>query len=446
MKLQSSLRSVAIMAVLSTLWLLAFQSASSQRVQAQTETNLYSFCSTGGACLDGEGPVGPLTVGADGTFFATTGSGGTGGSGTVFGIFPEPSGGCETGTNTGNGWCQFVVYNFCSVTNCLDGNQPSGNLAFLNGTFRTPGNLYGTTYSGGSHNAGVVFEISSKPVQSGCPAGSNQSGGWCETVLYNFCSFPSGGVCQDGNNPFGNLVEDSSGNLYGTVKGGVFQLSKNQQGGWDSEVIYFDDFVIAGLALDSAGNLYGIDIGNVPGLANVFKISLSGTYPHQNIYTFPGTSKNGYPNGPPAVDSAGNVYGTTAGTTGGDSLSGTVWKLTPTTGVKGITYKKKILHTLTAEKGGTNPGGGVVLDASGNVYSTATYGGDTVCQIGPGCGVVFELVADGDTYTYKVLWKFTGADGAAPYSNPILNSSGDLYGVTSIGGANNQGAVYEVTP
>src|ERR1700678_1543798 len=206
MQLTSLLRSAARMAVLSVLSLLLFQTA-----QAQTETVLYNFCSAGG-CSDGETPVGPLAAG-DGAFYATSGSGGTGGSGTVFGLSAEPSGGCETGTNAGNGWCEFVLYNFCSVANCADGNDPNGNVSYLNGHFNRPGNIYGTTYSGGSHNAGTVFEISSKPILSSCPAGSNTSGGWCETVLYNFCSYPIGSDCQDGNNPFGNLVEDASGNL-----------------------------------------------------------------------------------------------------------------------------------------------------------------------------------------------------------------------------------------
>jgi len=444
MQLTSLLRSAATMAVLSVLSLLLFQTA-----QAQMETALYNFCSVGGVnlCLDGEYPIGPLAAGADGAFYATSDIGGTSGSGTAFTLFAEPSGGCGAGINTGNGWCEFVIYNFCSVANCADGNEPSGSLSYLNAKFDRPGNLYGTTYSGGSHNAGVVFELSSKPILSACPTGSNQSGGWCETVLYNFCSFTVADTCEDGNNPFGNLVEDSAGNLYGTVKNGVFQLSPNQQGGWDSELIYVDNFVIGGLAFDSADNLYGIDVGNLPGLGNVFKISLSqATFPHENIFTFKATSKNGIPNGPPAVDSAGNVYGTTFGTIGGDSLPGTVWKLTPVTGKKGVTYTKKILHTFTGEKGGKNPGGGVLLDSSGNIYSTAAYGGGTECQVGPGCGTVFELEASGDTYVYKLLWSFKGTDGAAPYSSPILNSAGDLYGVTSGGGANNLGTMYEVTP
>jgi uncharacterized repeat protein (TIGR03803 family) len=441
MQLTSLLRSAARMAVLSVLSLLLFQTA-----QAQTETVLYNFCSAGG-CSDGETPVGPLAAG-DGAFYATSGSGGTGGSGTVFGLSAEPSGGCETGTNAGNGWCEFVLYNFCSVANCADGNDPNGNVSYLNGHFNRPGNIYGTTYSGGSHNAGTVFEISSKPILSSCPAGSNTSGGWCETVLYNFCSYPIGSDCQDGNNPFGNLVEDASGNLYGTVKNGVFQLSPNQQGGWDSELIYADNFVVGGLALDSSDNLYGMDIADYPSLGNVFKISLSqASLPHENIYTFKGTSKNGFPNGSLAVDSAGNVYGTTFGTTGSDGLAGTLWKLTPvTTGKKAGTYTKTTLHTFTGEKGGKNPGGGVLLDSSGNIYSTATYGGGLECQVGPGCGTVFELVASGDTYTYKLLWSFDGTDGAAPYSSPILDSAGDLLGLTTAGGLNNLGTMYEVTP
>jgi uncharacterized repeat protein (TIGR03803 family) len=446
MQLTSLLRSAATMAVLSVLSLLLFQTA-----QAQTETDLYNFCSVGGVnlCYDGEYPIGPLAADGYGNFYGTSRFGGTNcayGScfGTVFGLFPEPAGGCESGTNPGNGWCEFVLYNFCSVGDCSDGSQPEGSVSYLNAHFRTPGNFYGTTTYGGSHGAGIVFEISSKPIQSGCPTGSNPSGGWCETVLYNFCSYTLGDICLDGNNPFGNLVEDSAGNLYGTVANGVFQLSPNQQGGWDSELIYADNFVQSGLAIDGADNLYGVDEDFGIGVGNVFKISLSqSTYPQVNIHTFK-LSPNGFPTGPPAVDSDGNVYGTTF--TGGTKDFGTVWKLIPvTTGKKAGTYQEKILHTFSAEKTGENPGGGVVLDASGNIYGTTTDGGGSECAES-GCGTVFELVASGDTYKYKLLWSFNGTDGTAPSGYPILNSAGDLYGITSIGGANNLGTMYEVTP
>lgn len=441
MKLTSLLHSLAVVAVLSTLSLLAFETA-----HAQTESVLYNFCSEGGAsCVDGQAPIGPL-LDIGGTFYGVSDSGGASGGGAVFGVYPEPSGGCGSGVNTGNGWCEFILYNFCSLANCADGGTPLGNLSYRGEGINRPGNFYGTTYLGGSHNLGTVFEISSKPVLGNCPAGSNQNGGWCETVLYNFCSYNMGISCSDGFHPGGNLIWDSSGNLYGVVVGeaqngvgGVFELSPDQQGGYDEELIYTDYFIQIGLALDSEDNLYGTDTNFGLGQANVFKIALpvQGTVTNPNIYTFDGSQ--GFPTGV-TVDGAGNLYGATY--TGGSKNLGTVWKLTEvTTGKKAGTYKKKILHTFATEKGGEYPETPVTLDSSGNIYGTA-IGGNTGCP--GGCGKLFELAVDGDTYKYKLLWSFNGTDGDGP-SQPIL-SSDTLYGVTSSGGANNGGTMFEVTP
>lgn len=449
MQLTSLLRSAAIMAVLSVLSLPLFQTAQAQTAQAEkeTETVFYNFCGIG-SCDDGQGPNGPL-VEVGGNFYGATSSGGLGCSngpcGTVFGLFPAPSGGCETGTNTGNGWCEFVLYNFCSYAGCTDGSEPLGNVSYIGGSFNKMGNFYGTTYYGGSSNLGTVFEIFSKPVLSGCPSGSNTSGGWCEKVLYSFCSYNLGQHCSDGFHPGGNLVEDSAGDLYGVVVGeggngvaGVFELSPDQQGGYDEELVYADDFIQAGLAIDSEGNLYGADLDFNLGQANVFKIVPSQRYLQTNIYTFSGSQ--GFPTGV-TVDSAGNLYGATY--TGGGKNLGTVWKLTlVTTGEKAGTYTKKILHTFTTENGGEYPETGVTLDSSGNIYGTA-IGGNTDCS--GGCGTLFELAADGDTYKYKLLWRFNGTDGAQP-SLPILTSSGTLYGVTASGGTNNSGTMFELTP
>jgi uncharacterized repeat protein (TIGR03803 family) len=430
MQLTSLLRSAAIMAVLSVLSVLLFQTAQAQTAPAEKETVLYNFCGID-FCNDGQGPSGPL-VDVGGTFFGVTTGGGGGCSngpcGTVFGLSPAPSGGCESGTNTGNGWCEFVLYNFCSYAKCIDGSQPSGNVSYLNGHLRTPGNFYGTTYYGGSTNLGTVFEIFSKPILSGCPSGSNTSGGWCEKVLYSFCSYNIGEHCSDGFHPGGNLVEDSAGNLYGVVVGeggngvaGVFELSPDQQGGYDEELIYADDFIQIGLAMDSEGNLYGTDLNFNLGQANVFKIVPSQRYLQTNIYTFSGSQ--GFPTGV-TVDSAGNLYGATY--TGGSKNLGTVWKLT----------------LVTREKAGEYPETGVTLDSSGNIYGTA-IGGNTNCP--GGCGKLFELAADGDTYKYKLLWSFDGTDGAQP-SLPIVTSTGTLYGVTASGGTNNSGTMFEFTP
>jgi len=447
MKPTSLARMAAMATVLSVLWLIALP-----RAQAETETVLYNFCSVGILCSDGGAPNGPLAVGWYGNFYGTTQTGGALG-GEVVGLYPEPAGGCDSGTNTGNGWCEFVLYSFCSVADCADGAQPEGNVAYLNAHFNRPGNLYGTTFNGGANDnnacevglgfigCGTVFEIFPEPLSPpGCPSGSNQgNGGWCEAVLYNFCSLSN---CEDGALPSGNLVEDSAGNLYGTVAEGVFELSPNGSGGYNEALIYQPTAAIhAGLAIDAAGAVYGATS------EYVFKLSLSQNgWVAENLHTFNGTPDGFGPNGPPAVDSAGNVYGTT--NAGGSKNRGTVWKLTPViTGKNKGTYRERILHSFTGEKTGEYPGGGVTLDSSGNIYSTtANGGGGTECTLSNGCGTVFELAVSGTTYKYKLLESFDETDGANPYNSPILGSSGNLYGVTFAGGANEYGTVYELTP
>jgi uncharacterized repeat protein (TIGR03803 family) len=445
MKPTSLPRIAATATVLTVLLLIALPKA-----QAQSETVLYNFCSVGEFCGDGGAPNGPLTVGEYGNFYGTTQTGGAL-AGEVIGLYPEPAGGCDSGSNTGNGWCEFVLYSFCSVADCADGAQPEGNVVYLNAHFTRPGNLYGTTFNGGAHDnnacevglgfigCGTVFEIFPEPLSPpGCPSGTNGGNGWCEAVLYNFCSLSN---CADGTLPSGNLVEDSAGNLYGTVSEGVFELSPNGSGGWNEAVIYQPTAPIhGGLAIDSAGALYGATS------EYVFRLAPSQNgWEAENIHTFSGTPDGSNPNGLPAIDSAGNVYGTTY--SGGGKNRGTVWKLIPVTkGKNKGTYKETVLHSFAGGKTGEYPAGGVTLDSSGNIYSTTANGGGKECSVTPGCGTVFELAVSGTTYKYKLLESFDETHGALPYNSPILGSSGNLYGVTFAGGANDYGTVYELTP
>src|ERR1700685_4041250 len=106
-----------------------------------------------------------------------------------------------------------VLYNFCAQTSCVDGYVPYGTLV-ADGS----GNLYGTTYEGGAHSFGEVFEL------------VNSNGTWTENVIYSFL----GSGSNDGAYPFAGLVFDKAGNLYGTTyqggassQGTVFELSKS---------------------------------------------------------------------------------------------------------------------------------------------------------------------------------------------------------------------------
>ncbi len=154
------------------------------------ETILYSFCSGGYPCTDGNLPD-PGLIDVDGTLYGTTGRGGmncqsNGGCGTLFALDPH------TGAET-------VVYSFCSQESCADGDEPASGLIDVGGL------LYGETVKGGAyHDSGTVFAL-------------DPSNG-AETVVYSFCRTMKT-VCKDGAGPDGDLI-DVKGMLYGTTLGG----------------------------------------------------------------------------------------------------------------------------------------------------------------------------------------------------------------------------------
>jgi len=410
------MRGVLTLAVLSTLLLVAFP-----RAHAQPETVLYNFCSQPN-CADGENPASSLMPDGAGNFYGTTQLGGGNMYGTVYRLSPNGAG----------GYNETVLYSFCSRQNCADGSYPYSYV-----TLDGRGNLYGTTYYGGLFASGpysgygLVFELSPEP-GGGCPNGSNSGNGWCETVLYSFMSNP------DGAFPFSGLTLDPKGNLYGTTYGGgsgmgtVYELSPNGSGGWSEQVIY-NSGGYAGLTIDGSGNLYGADdVGN----GHVFKLSSNGSGGWNAIilHTFKGAPNDGSdPEGTPVLDSAGSVYGTTV--SGGATRGlGTAWKLTPSAGE----YTEEILRS-SIWNDGANPKAGIVLDSSGNIYSTTAFGvlnppnrEDSPCY--DGCGSVFELAVSDSGYEWTSVWSFDGTDGGNPTDTLILDG-GNLYGTTYGGGA-----------
>jgi len=375
----------------------------SRPAQAQSQTVLYSFCSAGTSCPDGEDASSSLIADGAGNFYGTTQFGGVGapyGRGTVFELSPDGNG----------GWTETVLYAF---TGGADGGEPVSPVMF-----DSQGNLYGTAQNGGAHNYGVVFKLT--------PTGKT----WTETALYSF----AGG--SDGENPTAGLIMDSQGNLYGTSDLCAFELSPSG-GNWTLQVIYeLGGGTHAALTMDPAGNLFGVN-----SLSYAFEISPNGSggwKPATVIHTFAGAPGDGYyPEGTLVLDKAGNLYGTT--TNGGTNNFGTVYELSPGSG--GV-WSEQILHSF----GGTNTNGdepwaGVVLDAVGNIYGTTPFS----LQQGT-AGTVFELMPQVGTGTYKekVLWTFNFTNGADPMGGVILDGSGNLYGTTSSYGAMNGGNVYRI--
>jgi len=143
---------------------------------AGLETMLYSF--TGGA--DGGYPYGGVIRDAAGNLYGTTAFGGTANAGVVYKLEPVAGGAGQ--------WLETVLYSF---TGAADGHQP------IAGVIRdSVGNLYGTTYVGGTAGFGVVYKLDT--------AGQ-------ETVLYSFTGGPDGGY------PYAGVIRDAAGNLYGTT-------------------------------------------------------------------------------------------------------------------------------------------------------------------------------------------------------------------------------------
>jgi len=337
-----------------------------------TEKVLFSFNGT-----DGASPIGALIMDSSGNLYGTTSGGGTG-PGTVFELSPP--------TTTGGSWTENVLYDFLGGTG--DGANPQAALVM-----DSSGNLYGTTLHAGSSSKGSVFEL----------VYDSSTHSYTEKVLFSFNG-------TDGANPTGALIMDSSGNLYGTASAGgtgwdstsqystgdglVFKLSPptTTGGSWTENVLHKFSILDgstpkAGLIMDSSGNLYGtcwsswISSSSSPGYGNVFELYPDTTsttgYTEKTLYTFSDSRIGANPRADLIRDSKGNLYSTTA--FGDPANHGTAFELYPdTTSTTG--YTEKVLHGFAGTLDGQNPYGALVMDKSGNLYSTTYFGGSNYGQ------------------------------------------------------------------
>ncbi|HWZ83684.1 MAG TPA: choice-of-anchor tandem repeat GloVer-containing protein [Terriglobales bacterium] len=384
-------------------------------------------------------------------------------------------------SNTRNGIKDFAVFVFAllmltvpllvsaqtvySFANPPDAFSPRCNLVV-----DTAGNMYGATFSGGSHNLGAVFKVT--------PSGT-------ETVVYSF----AGGA--DGSHPIAGLVRDTkTGNLYGTtVYGGatntgtVFVLNPSTgvetviysfKGGLDGANPYssvvragttifgtttnggafgygtvfkltaagketvLHNFNSAFPTLDGSypygglvlykGILYGTTtLGGLGNLGTVFAITKTGSY--TLLYNFKGGSNDGQgPNAGVAFDKLGNMFGTTY--SGGINNAGVVYEISG--GVE------TAIHHFGRNTGdGLNPYASLIFYKN-NFYGTTLQGGSA------NGGTVFKITPSG---TETLLHSFTGgADGFNPYSALLLNGTNTFYSTTLQGGTSNLGTVFKVIP
>jgi len=292
-----------------------------------TETVLHSFSGS-----DGSYPFAGLVIDKSGTLYGTTIEGGSSGYGTVFAF-------SSSGTLT-------TLYNF---TGGSDGGLPYAGLVL-----DKKGNLYGTTYDGGSSSLGTVFKLNIKTKK--------------ETVLHSF----TGGT--DGEYPiYGYLLMDKSGNLYGiTAEGGSYSEGTVFEVSAKGKETVLHSFGASGdgeygfeqsLATDGKGNLFGTcEDGGTSGAGVVFELNIK-SKKETILYNFTEGSDGGYPSSGLVRDSKGNLFGTTQ--IGGTGY-GVVFE------VKGT--KETVLHSFDGSDG-SNPFTSPLVEVKGTLYGSTYAGG-----------------------------------------------------------------------
>ncbi len=302
------------------------------------------------------------------------------------------------------------------------------------------GNLYGTTIGktdGDTPNVGTVFKMTSdgkggfSPAQNIATFDGSDGNAFPTSKLY----------VDNAGNVFGTTIGDS--NL--DSKGTVFKLTPNTDGSYKTNVVHkFDgDEGFApngGVIGDGKGNLYGTTTqGGEFGKGEVFKLSPNGdgTYAHSSYYSFNGINGSS-PEGELTLDpKTGTLYGTTSG--GGDYGKGTVFKLVPT--ANGVQDSHVSFGPNAAD--GAAPNGGLALDSSGNLYGTTYNGGTngtgTVFRVPADFSSAPQTVKSFDAEGSG------NATGAHPNSSTLIDpNTGSIYSTTTQGGAKGTGTVFEV--
>ncbi|MBP9689891.1 MAG: hypothetical protein KBE91_09790, partial [Bacteroidia bacterium] len=380
--------------------------------------------------------------------WGTTVEGGTNNAGTIF-------------KTDGNGTNLVVEHEMKSFT----GNQPKATLLQASN-----GKFYGTTYYGGT-NSGVLFEYDKT---------TNDY-----KVLVNFDYSTTSGVM-----PKGNLIQASNGKLYGTAEqGGDYYrgilyeydiLTNTFTKKVDFEEISTGSYPTGYLLLASNDKIYGAtSSGGINNMGTIFEYEyLTNTLTTKHNFT--GGLEGSNPNGGLMQASNGKLYGTAnnglnykgvlfeidlipfsytvkkqfspsgTGYSSGKLIqaqNGHLYGLTNGGGIyeNGSIYEYQIANdTITLKYSlndptGRSPQGSLEIGANGNLFGLATYGG------GYNAGVLFEYNPQSNTYSKKISF-YDSYSGSYPNSSLILANDGNFYGMSSQGGANASGTLFQYNP
>lgn len=306
----------------------------------------------------------------------------------------------------------------------LGSQNPAGGLVA-----GSDGNLYGTTYDGGSSGFGTAFRVTTNGLQTFSFGYSN---GIQTLISFGY---------TNGANPEAALTPGNTNDtdLYGvTTQGGVNGLGTVFTLTDKGSLTVLDAFngtngsyPAGGLLAWDNGFFYGSTYyggttiaGKFQGFGTIFKIATNGNLTTLVSFNY---TNGAYPQGALVRGKDGNLYGTTA--YGGVSSNGTAFKMTPDGSLT-------MLVSFTFANGSA-PCGGLVQWTGQDFYGTTSGGGSS------SNGTVFVMATNGSLAT---LFSFDGANGSNPQSGLTLGNDGNLYGTTYGGGANGIGTIFKISP
>jgi uncharacterized repeat protein (TIGR03803 family) len=336
-----------------------------------------------------------------------------------------------------------VLYSF-SCPSCTDGIGPTRLLQDVHGNF------FGTTYDGGrfagKYIGGQVFEL--------MRTGNDQ---YTYKDIYDFCRI--GNFCLDGGGP-GPLVLDKHGNLYGVTwyggrgAGQAYELTSTGNG-WQLRDLYDfcsqpkcsdGDFPFSALtyseasmgkSYDGFSPLYGVTHGDGSiNQGNVFELEpANGAWQEQVLHQFctqQYCADGDLPNPTLVEDNSGNLYGTIL--FNGANTNGALFELAQNGGA----WSYRIPYSFCSQPDcvdGTYPSTPLAIDSSGNIYGGTQLGGYACSYQKFGCGIVFQLSPGGSQES--VLHTFCESncsDGYLATGVTLFDSAGDMFGTAGDGG------------
>jgi len=250
------------------------------------------------------------------------------------------------------------------------------------------------------------------------------------------------GSGSDGENPQAGVVFDQAGNLYGTAalgalngNGVVYSLTPDGGTGFTEVILHKftgppDGSVpVSSVVLTAPGRLIATTLeGGANDMGSAFEVrfATNADAPARErvLYSFGSFNGDGIHPNAALLPAGQGFFGVTRD--GGANGRGTVFQLRPPR--SGGDWTETVLYSFTGSGDAAFPSSDLIMDKAGNLYGTTLVGGVN------DLGAVYQLSppsTEGGTWTETVIFSFSGSDGTLPFGRLQFDQNGLLYGTTS---------------